>query len=156
MAGLDLVVSSGAIALNGATAQTFLIIAAPAQQRLLIKSILVTFRGLNPVDPQPLIELTRPTTTYASNGLAATINKRNPSDGETIQSTAAVFVPASTTEPGTSTVLKPLYIHGQGGYERQFAPDEEYVVKGGGFFGVRITGSAGQTFNAIVNVEYEE
>jgi hypothetical protein len=110
MAGLVLYVNGAETTLVAATAKTLLQVKAPTNQRLVVKGL--KFMGkmaAGGTDPVVKIRLTRSTANFGT-GTGATPAKANPSNGETVQSTAAgnfTVEPTSPTDGGLQWELQP-------------------------------------------------
>lgn len=145
MAGLTLTVNSGEIA-SGTSRKTILQIKAPANQRLLVKSIEFQGKGSLVADSQMLCRISRNSANFGT-GTSATPVKRNPSNPETIQSTAAYNF---TAEPTSPTTYKEFELHPMA--TKQFT--EPIEVPGGQSLQVDVTSSVSQT--VLASICYEE
>jgi hypothetical protein len=152
MAGLKLFVNSGEVAFVAATAKTALQIKAPTNQRLLLKQVRIM--GKQPAggtDTPVKVRLTRSTANFGT-GTADTPGKLNPSNGETVQSTAAsnfTVEPTSPTDSGLWWEVQP-----QTGVI-EFEPITDPIeIPGGQSIQCEITSVATPTL--LVTFEYEE
>lgn len=132
----------------GAVAQTMLQIAAPANQRVLVHEIAISFQGISTTDTPILVEVLRQTTAGTMSSLTPV--KNNNGDDETIQTTAQH---TATVEPTGGDVLASRYVHPQSHFI--FYLPEPIVVKGGGRLGVRVTCGT-SIASTIVNAKCEE
>lgn len=110
MAGLKLFVNSGEVVFVANTAKTALQIKAPTNQRQLLRQIYIM--GKQPAggtDTPVKVRLTRSTANFGT-GTGATPGKLNPSNPETIQSTAAnnfTVEPTAPTDTGLWFEVQP-------------------------------------------------
>src|SRR4051812_46552543 len=99
MAGIGLWATSGEVALVAATAKSVLQVKAPANQRLLIRTI--RFFGKSAAggtDAMVKVRMTRSTANFGTFS-SATTGKVNPSNGETLQGTYGKDASAEPTSP---------------------------------------------------------
>lgn len=102
MAALTFHVNSGEVALAAATAKTVLQIKAPANQRVVVKGLRIFGKqAAGGSDPVVKVRMTRSTANFGT-GTSATPGKNDPSDSETIQSTAASNFTVEPTSPTDS------------------------------------------------------
>lgn len=152
MAGLKLAVNSGEVTLVAATPKTILQVKAPANQRLKIANISIL--GKSPAggtDTPVKVRVTRSTASFGT-GTAATPSKRNPSDPETIQSTAfANFTvePTTPTDGGVWWEVQP-----QSGIIQFMPPEYMMEVPGGQSLNLEATSVATPTLLCVI--QYEE
>jgi len=129
MAGLLLYGNSGEAALVASTAKTMLQIKAPANQRVLVRSLrLFGKQPAGGTDPVVKIRMTRSTANFGT-GSSVTPGKNNPSNGETIQSVWAgnfSVEPTSPTDGGLWWELQP-----QSGIIELLAADKPIEIPGG-------------------------
>lgn len=148
MAGVGFCAVTGAIS-TGTAAKTLLQLIAAANQRALLKQIEISFAGISPTAAPIKVDILRQTNAGSMSEL--TLVKANPSDDETLQTTATH---TSTGEPSAGNVLWSDYIHPQQGLLWQATFDTPIVVPGGTRLGIRVT--AGESVNALVSVRGEE
>jgi len=148
MSGILASAQTGEIA-TGTAKKTLLQLLAPANQRLKVKEISVSFDGISNTDEPVNVQILRQTT--AGTMTALTPQKLNESDGETLQGTAQHTATAEPT--GTSEVMGEQ-VHPQGGFTWQAPFGGEIVIKGGDRLGIAVT--AGVTVNAKARMIYEE
>ena len=152
MAGVFLNVNSGEVALAAATAKTVLQIKAPANQRLLIHSI--RFLGKQPAggtDTPIKIRMTRNSAAFGT-GSAATPAKNDPSDSETVQSTAASNFSAEPTTPTDGGIWWEL--QPQIAIEEFLPPGQEIKIPGGQSVQFECTSVGTPTL--VITVGYQE
>lgn len=148
MAGLLFRATPGDVSLSAATAKTVLQIIAPTNQRVLIRSLRVTFAGTNPVAAPATVRVLRQTT--AGTVTSLTLVKDNNSDDETIQSTAGYN---ATAEPTASDVLETYRCHTQSGLIIDFPWNSPLIAKGGSRIGIEITSAEAVTCNICAKCE---
>ena len=151
MAGLNMNVPSGNVALVAATAKTVLQIKAPTNQRLKIKTIRCMGKGIVVTDQPIYFRITRSSANFGT-GSSATPGKTNTSNGETIQSTAFSNFTVEPTSPTHSGYEGDF--HPQNGIMEQFQFDVPLEVAGGNSVNIEMTAAQAQTVN--VSVLYEE
>mgnify|MGYP001574196785 CR=1 FL=1 len=152
MAGLALVAQTEAVATTTAK-KTVLQITAPANQRLLVREISVSFAGIVNTDAPILVQVL-PQSTAGTGGDALTPQKEYAGDDETPQST--ILKDIDTGEPtGVATgSLLTEYVHPQTGFTWQAPNGKAIVVKGGTALGIAVT--AGVSVNCVSRIRYEE
>lgn len=148
MAGVRFTAVTAEIA-TGTALKTLIQIVAPANQRLKIDEISISFKGVVATDSPILVEVLRQTTAGTMTALAPV--KNNDGDPETLQVTA---LHTATAEPTAGDVLKRWLVHPQAGRPWQAPFSRELIVKGGGRLGLRVTAAA--SVNALVEVGGEE
>lgn len=148
MAGLLFRATPGDVSLSAATAKTVLQIVAPTNQRVLVRSMSVTFAGTNPIAAPATIRVLRQTTAGTVSSL--TLIKDNNSDDETIQSTAGYN---ATAEPTASDVLATYRCHTQSGLVMDFPWNSPLIAKGGSRLGIEITSTEAVTCNVCLKCE---
>ena len=129
MAGVLCHVNSGEVALVAATAKTVLQIKAAANQRVIVKALRMT--GKQPAggtDTPVKVRLTRSTANFGT-GTTATPGKNDPTDSETIQTTAAANFSAEPTSPTDSGLWWEVQL--QSGVEEFLPPGMEIKIPGG-------------------------
>lgn len=156
MAGLMFTaVPSVTVIATGAGPKTILQIAAPANQRVVVSEILLSFNGVTAADPPVLIELLYQST--AGTASALTPLKVNSSDTEAIQTTAQQTF---TVEPTAGNIIWRDYIHTQTG-DREiplYSPKlPGWIIPGGSRLGIRYTsGTVTGTVNCAITAVCEE
>lgn len=133
MAGIRFTATTNEIP-TGTAAKTLLQLAAPPNQRVLVERILVGTKGTSNTDPPGLVRVLRQTTTGSMSPL--TLRKWDPSDDETLQTTAQQN---ATAEPSAGDVLVTGECHPQMGWEYVCVPGAEIVVPGGTRLGIEVT-----------------
>lgn len=123
-------------------AKTILQVGAPANHRVSLRGMQVSFDGVSSTAGVALVELCLQTTASTQAGTAATAFKDVMGTTEAIQSTGLVNF---TVEPTHVSTIRAYNVVPQTGYERSFAPDEEIEISGGSRVGLRVTGWAGST-----------
>lgn len=151
MAFLKFELTGQAIALVAVTAKTVAMLTAATNQCVRINEVRVTFDGATSTAVPPLIEYGRPSS--AGTFTSQTPKKRDPGRAETIQTTGGVN---SSSEPTwTSVVDGAFYEPAYGGMYHYIHPfNNEYIVPGGGRFGIRITAPA--NVNSTTTIAGEE
>lgn len=129
MAGVQFSVNSGEVALAAATAKSLLQVKAAANQRVLIRGIKILGKqAAGGTDAVVKVRLTRSTANFGT-FTAATPGKSNPSNGETLQTTAgsnATVEPTSPADGGIWWEVQP-----QSGVIEFLPPGMEIQVPGG-------------------------
>ena len=152
MAGVLLHVNSGTVSLVASTAKTVLQIKAPANQRLLIKGLkLIGNQPAGGTDSPVMIRITRSSSNFGT-GSAATPAKNDPTDSETIQSTAFAnfsVEPTSPTDGGLRWPVQP-----QSGVIEFLPLGMEIKVPGGTSVNFECTSPA--TPSLVLTASYEE
>jgi hypothetical protein len=148
MAGVRAVAQTAEVA-TGTSLKTLCQLVAPANQRLLVKEISVSFDGI--VNTNAPIQVTVVRQTTAGTMSALTLQKWNEADDETLQATAQH---TATVEPTTGATVLGEQVHPQGGYTWQAPFGGDLVIKGGNRLGVSVL--AGVDVNAKVRIVYEE
>lgn len=141
MAGLRSWVTTGEITMVSTVAKTLIQVKAPANQRVIIRSLRMT--GKQPAggtDTPGKLRLTRSTSNFGT-GTTATPGKQNPSNPETLQVACAsnfTVEPTSPTDGGLYWEWQP-----QGGIIEFLPPGAEIEVPGGqsAQFELTITGT---------------
>ena len=129
MAGVIAFVNSGNVALVAATAKSILQVKAPANQRLVIRTIRIT--GLQPAggtDTPVTIRMTQNSANFGTFS-AATAGKQDTSNAEALQGTYgknATVEPTSPTDSGLQWDVQP-----QGGLV-EFLPLDQWIPVPGG------------------------
>lgn len=149
MAGVRFKLDSGDIAFTAAT-KTILQLIAAANVRLRIERVTIGFKGIVATEVPVGCELLRQTS--AGTMSAATVEKQNESDDETLQVTAQH---TATSEPAASTIKRAEPIHPQTSREWVFPPGRDLFVKGGERLGFRLNSPA-QSGTVRVMIEGEE
>lgn len=152
MAGLNLQITSGEVALVAATAKTILQIKAPANQRLLVTGLKLLGKAAAGGTEVPVkVRVTRNSANFGT-GTSATPAKLNPSNGETVQSTAAsnfTIEPTTPTDTGVTYEFSP-----QSGYAEFLPFDKPWEVPGGQSLQVEATSTGTPTI--AVSLSYQE
>lgn len=130
---------------SGTSAKTILQIVAAANQRILIRSIGVSFEGINRDAAPVQVVVVRQSDAGAMSSL--TLVKDTDSDDETIQTTAQH---TATAEPSSGDVLQRVLVHPRGG-RVDLGP---FRCKGDGRLGVVVT--AGESVDCVVSAVIEE
>lgn len=152
MAGVLCHVNSGEVALVAATAKSVLQVKAAANQRVIVRGIRIM--GKQPAggtDAVVKIRLTRNAANFGT-GSVATPAKNDPTDSETLQTTANsnfTVEPTTPTDGGLWWEVQP-----QSGVIESLAPGMEIKIPGGQSIQFEAT-SAG-TPTLMIEVDYEE
>lgn len=151
MAGLLCNVTSGEVALVAATAKTVLQIKAAANQRVLLRSLKIMGKAAAGGTDTPVkVRFTRSTANFGTL-TAATPNKANPSNAETIQTTCGSN---ATVEPTTPTDGGVMYeISPQSGVIEFYPPGLELHVPGGNALNIECTSAATPTLTITATFE---
>lgn len=143
MARLPISVQSGSVA-TGTSNKTILAITAPANQKVWIDRASISFDGNSPTASKILVQMIR-TASGGSGSSAATVQKRDADDAESVQSVGA----KDFSSPHSGTVVFEELVHPQSGYT---AP-EGLRLKGGETFCINVTAPAGVNCRARFNGE---
>lgn len=136
--------------LTGVATKTIAQVVAPANQKLLVHEIKISFKGTVRNTPI-LVEILRQTT--AGTMSALTLFKENSVDPETVQATALVN---ATAEPTAGPVLDSCYVSPDADRYHWVAPfGRQYQVNGSGRLGVRVT-NPGPDVTCQVEMAVEE
>lgn len=145
MAALDCVVTSGNQTLSVSTAKTVLQLAAPANQRLRLKSWSLTLGGTTVKD------LTVQLILQSDAGTASAATIYNLIDAaETIQTTAQTTF---TVEPASDHVIETRRL--QSSYEKIYPYGQERILQGGQYLGMVVT-CTGDTATVSGEFVFEE
>lgn len=163
MAAIMLHASSGEIALaGGATSKTFIQVVTAANDRLRVSGWGVGFKGTSATDPPVFVSVATQTTAGTAGGSASspTINKKNSSDQETIQSSVlgGPLSGAWTTEPTVGVVIENFEVHPQTGYRIFYPMGQELIISSTatvGRMGWKALSST-LTYNATFEIDLEE
>lgn len=151
MAGVLFHVNSGEVALVAATAKTVLQVKAAANQRVLIRALrLFGKQAAGGTDPVVKVRMTRSSANFGT-GSAATPAKNDPSDSETLQTTAAgafTVEPTTPTDGGLWWELQP-----QSGIIEFIPPGGEIKIPGGQAVSFEFTSSGTPTVMAEATCE---
>lgn len=153
MACLTFQASVGEVSVTS-TAKTFLLLTAPANQRVKIKGLEVFGKGTSNTDTPVKVELVKAAS--ITGGTAGTIPTVSALDGdvaETVQTQVTGNYSAEPTYSGP-TVMRTWEVHPQTGLAIYFPLHDEIVLKGGTVFGVRLTSN--QTETMSINLIAEE
>jgi hypothetical protein len=124
------------------TTKTMLIIKAPANQRLKVKEWSISFIGTsNTAQPIRVEAYNIASGGSLGTGTGAVINKLNPGDPETPQTTGNYALSAEPT--GTKNVIFTEEVHPQTGYTWQAPYGLDVPIQGGTWFGIQVTAAAG-------------
>lgn len=151
MAGLKFRLQTAEIS-SGTAKQVVLQVIAPANQRVKVKEIAISFKGIVNTDAPILCAVERQSTA-GSGGTSLTPVKVVTSDSETIQSTALKAINGSTMPTVTNTEMTEE-VHPQGGFLWQAPYGEELIVAGGERLGIAVT--AGVSVNCVARMVCEE
>lgn len=132
----------------GDDVQTVLQIAAPANQRVLVHSIAMSFKPISTTETPIKVDIVRQTSAGTMSSLTPV--KNNAGDNETIQTTAQYD---ATAEPTTTDTIESMEIHPQS--RQVFYFRNPIVVIGGSRLGVRMTAGTSLAYT-IVSMECEE
>lgn len=147
MAGLTCVAQTAEVALTAATTKTVIQVAAPASQRLILKSWGISFDGVSSTAEPVQVELLRQTTAGTMTSLTPV---RRSAGSETVQATAQH---TATVEPTAGDVLDSVEVHPQGGYKEIVPFDGRIEVPGGTRIAVRATAPAAVNARAVLTWE---
>ncbi|AMV23425.1 hypothetical protein VT84_03380 [Gemmata sp. SH-PL17] len=152
MAGLVLHVNSGEVALAASAAKTVLQIKAPANQRVLVKSLRLFGKAAAGGTGVPVkVRATRSTANFGTLS-GATSGKNDSSDSETIQTTCGAN---ATVEPTTPTDTGLLWeVPDQSGVIEFLPPGMEIRIPGGTALNIECTSTGTPT--VAVQATYEE
>jgi hypothetical protein len=151
MAGVLLNVNSGEVALAAATAKTALQIKAATNQRVLINSL--RFLGKAPAggtDTPIKIRMTRSTANFGT-GTGATPAKNDPSDAETVQTSASSNFSAEPTAPVDGGLW--WEVQPQAGIEEFLPPGQQIKIPGGQSVNFECTSPGTPTLLIVVGFE---
>ena len=148
MAGVFFTMRTGEVSLVATTAKTIWEMTAAANQRVLLHSISVMFKGTTVSNEPVTIQLTRFAVT--GTGTAGTAQKVDPDYSETIQTT---WKYNDTVEPASQTVLDEWFIHPQSGLIYPLPFDRLWPVPGGDLVGIRCTADDAVTVGATFLAE---
>lgn len=148
MSGVRASVTSSEVA-TGTSTKTILQLVAASNHRVRVTEWSVSFKGTNNTAAPIAVALIRQTD--AGTMSAATPQKLNASDDETLQTTAQH---TATAEPTGSITLDLIEVHPQAGYTWQAPFGGELLVGGGGRLGWAVT--AGADVNCVVTVKFDE
>ena len=147
MAGLKLAAVTAAIA-TGTAAKTLAQILAPANHRVQLKRLEISFDGVTNTATPIKVDILRQTTAGTMSSLTP-VKRGNFT--ETLQTTAQH---TATAEPTAGDVLRSFYVHPQQGEVWEAPFDDPIDIPGGTRLGVRATASA--SVNALVALDLEE
>ena len=153
MARLFLHGTSGAVACPAAsTAKVIYQLITTANIRVAIQGWGVSFQGVSSTDSPILCRLTR--STLGTTGAVGTssINKKNPDDAETVQTTCNA---TWGTPPAAGTTVEEFYVHPQTGYYKFYPQGQEIMIGGSAitYFAFEVT--TGATITGTPNVTFE-
>lgn len=142
------VTTTGGVALSAATAKTVLSVFAPANQRVAVSGIHVSFDGVAGTGVPVDVEVAR--TTTAGTNTSVTPRKTDDDIATAVQSTAAEDY---SVEPTYGDILKEIHVHPQSGYEVHIPFGKEIIVGGGDRLSIRCTAAAVVNVNAWMDCE---
>jgi len=148
MAGLLVVAQTDEVA-TATTQKTMVQIIAPANQRLLVHEISISFDGTSNTAEPIRVQVVRQTS--AGTATTLTLVKWNDDDTETIQTTATNN---ATVEPTSTDVVMQEQVHPQGGFNWQAQYGKAIVVPGGGRLAIAV--KSGAVVNGAVRMLVEE
>lgn len=152
MAGVKGVLTTEGPIATTTSPKTILQLAAADNHRLQMGTFSCSFAGTTPNDGRILVELLFQTS--AGTMSAATVQKRNPSDTETLQ---AVGQKNATGEPTSGGIIRQYYIDPEWGYTEINRDISDIQIPGGSpvsRLGLRVT--AGTSINMVAFMDYEE
>jgi hypothetical protein len=149
MAGLMGSFVTAEVALSAGVAKSVAKVVAPANHRLIIKSIALYFDGTSVSAEPALIEWGFLST--AGTFTSLTPAKMVSGDPETLQATGGH---TATAEPTYSSVISRKECHTQAGHMEFFPAGQEPVLAGGASLGVRVTSPG--AVNVAATIVYEE
>lgn len=150
MAGVGFQLTTARIATGtGGAAKTLLQVVAPANQRVKVKRVVFTFRGVDATQPPIKVDLLTQTTAGTMSALTPT--KDPPDADETIQTTAQH---TATAEPTAGTVRRTRLVSPVAAYEFFFG-EKGLLVLGGTRLGFRVTND-GTDCDCVVDADCEE
>ena len=152
MSALVCHVNSGEVTLVASTAKSVLQIKAPANQRVLLKAIkLFGKQPAGGTDTPVKIRLTRSTANFGTFS-AATANKNNPSNGETIQTSCGANASAEPTAPTDGGLW--WEVQPQSGVIEFLPPGLEVQIPGGQAINIECTSNGTPT--VMITATFEE
>lgn len=113
-----------------AVEKTILQLVAPTNQGLAVKGLEIAFRGTSVTQAPIVVQLARQTT--AGTMTARTVKKKS-LGGPALQATGQFN---ATAEPTKGDILWETTVHPQGTFSKNFRPDDEILVDGGGRLGL--------------------
>lgn len=135
MAGLFFTAAPGLIS-TGVTKKTVVQLVAPANQRILVEEISISFEGQEPTDKPILVQVLEQSDA-GTTGSALTPGKVHQGDDETIQSTAQQNI--TGTQPTDVVEHLGELVHPQEGFTWRAPYRGEIPVKGGRRLGIAVT-----------------
>jgi hypothetical protein len=141
---------SGSVALTGGAAKTVLQIVAPANQRLKLTNLSVSFDGTTNTATPAQVRILRQTTAGTMSAGATVLIEKELT--ETIQSS---YQTNATAEPTAGDVLRLFTVPAfMGQYEVFYPYGQEILVQGGGRLGIEVNAPA--NVNCRVEAQWEE
>lgn len=132
--------------------KTMLVVLAPTNQKVKLKEWAVSFIGTNNAAQPVKVQLYTITSGGSlGTGTSVTMQKMNPSDSETVQTTGNCNCSAEPS--GTKNVLMEEEVHPQTGYTWQAPFGGEVVLAGGKWLGLCVTAAAGTSCAARLLLE---
>ena len=151
MAGQKCTVSSGECVMVSTTAKTLLQLKAATHQRVVVTGIRIMGKqSAGGTDAVAKVRATRNSANFGT-GTAATPTKTNPSNGETVQTTAATNFSSEPTSP-TDTLLW-WEIQPQGGLVEFLPPGQVIEIPGGQSWQLEATVTGTPTLMCVVTFE---
>jgi hypothetical protein len=151
MAGIIAFASSGEVALVAATPKSVLQIKAPANQRIIIRSLRFLGKAAAGGTDTPIkVKMTRNSATFGT-FTAMTPGKQNPSNGETLQGTYGQNASVEPTSPADSGLW--WEVQPQSGVEELLPIDQWIEVPGGQSVQFECTSIATPTILIVATVE---
>lgn len=151
MSGVGFQATTARIATGtGGTAKTILQLVAPANQRVFVKRIVVTFRGVDATQAPIKVDVLTQTTAGTMSSL--TLVKDPPDSGETLQTTA---LHTATVEPTAGNIRRTRLVPPVSSYEFFFGNNNPLEIIGGTRLGVRVTND-GTDCDCVVDADCEE
>jgi hypothetical protein len=153
MADLNFQATVGEISVTS-TAKSFIILTAPANQRVRIKGVECFGKGTSNADTPVKLELVKAAS--LTGGTAGTVPTSTPLDPDYAETIQTSITGNYTAEPtyNSSAVMRTWEVHPQTGLAIYFPMHDEIKLKGGSVIGFRLT--ANQTETMALNVICEE
>lgn len=148
MAGVRWKASNSVEQSTGVAKRCLLQVKAPANQRLQIDEVEISFKGVNNIAAPILVTFEIQSDKPTGSDVVTPV-KTNQSDGETLQTTAAELFDGSD-QPAVVATLYRFEVHPQGARSWQAPFGKEIPVKGGQYFGVTVT--AEDAVSALVDI----
>lgn len=136
---------------TGTALKTLVQLAAPANQKVAVKEISISFDGTSNTATPIYVEVVRQTSAGTFTN-TTTLRKTDPDNQEAIQTTCKDTAAVEPTDAGDVPMAE--LVHPQTGFLWQAPYGGELLVPGGGRLGIRVT--AGANVNASVRLVAEE